>query len=512
MSIQVLAPHISCVCDSESFAAALAEGYKEIYIKTSKGTLKHHQLRGNNRFIRMAVDKIPGYEEPKIEPAMNFLPAGKIPRTLFDQIEAFFRKVIQVRGTALEAMIFILWNQEQGYHLFVPEQRVAAASVSFDPTSLPAGSTVVVNVHSHGHMNAFFSGTDNQNDSTLVQFSGVFGNFQKPEISTVWRFNYYLTKFECNENDIFEAVAKPAIEVPQDWMDKVNVPAPISRVGGHSNQGNVGSRAWDHLKPYQFQKKTGVQAIGTHVSSESTQGTPRSQKLVAEAKTLGNTDLAFAGFDPDPDSFEISEAGFPRTRMATPNFDPPKTPETAWKWDAARGSYRNVYGTSEANDEGVIHPLESDSESDINKEANDAFHRAMSKGELGLAQLVEDPSIYEVEDDPVGKSYTSGQQELELEAQILRALDEGSTEFGPICEEQRLQYEGICDRFGADVADAWWAIDEEMANLSGHDLLLSGLMADMFSLLDDDAKKDFFTDMFQNLPEDVQIKIQTNGL
>jgi hypothetical protein len=148
MTIEALVPHVSCICAPSEVDAALAEGYRELYILSTSGIFKHHQFRGENRFIRFKVDSIPGRAKPvEVKEELNFLPAGKVPFELYKQIEAFFREVSRLKSSQLEAMIFILWNPERGYHLFVPTQSVGAASVRFDPTELPSGSIIVIDVH-----------------------------------------------------------------------------------------------------------------------------------------------------------------------------------------------------------------------------------------------------------------------------------------------------------------------------------------------------------------------------
>ncbi len=150
--MHVLAPHISCVCGPTELQEVINQGYKEIYIVTSKGTFKHHILRGENRYVRVKVDSIPGYIEPKIEECMNFLPAGKVPYELYEQVLGFFRKVMEVKVAEVEAMIHVLYNKEQGYHLGVPPQTISKASVSYDWSYIPAGTSIVVDIHSHNTM------------------------------------------------------------------------------------------------------------------------------------------------------------------------------------------------------------------------------------------------------------------------------------------------------------------------------------------------------------------------
>lgn len=155
--MHILAPHISCVVnmplsegEPNEFDLALSQGFLEIYAITSEGIVKHHKLRGENRYVRVKVDRIPGYEPPRLPQAINFLPAGKIPKALFDQIVSFFYAVMKKNGEkALEAMAWICYNAEHGYHIVIPDQSISAASVRYDWNSLPAGTSIIVDIHSH---------------------------------------------------------------------------------------------------------------------------------------------------------------------------------------------------------------------------------------------------------------------------------------------------------------------------------------------------------------------------
>lgn len=239
--MHILAPSMSCICFPSEVQDAMAQGYKQIYVATTQGFFKHHILRGEGRYVRVKVDKVPGYEEPKIEEAMNFLPAGKVPYELYEQILAFFKKVMEVNTSEVEAMIHVLYNPEQGYHLGVPPQKISKASVSYDWNYVPAGTSIVVDIHSHNTMGAFFSGTDNRDDANNISYSGVFGKLKDAEPMTVWRFNYMDKKYEAKVSDIFDAPARPEVEVPAAWLDNVKVETyPSYYNGGYSNRGNVG--------------------------------------------------------------------------------------------------------------------------------------------------------------------------------------------------------------------------------------------------------------------------------
>lgn len=151
--MDIISQFISCVVTPNELQAAVDAGYTEIYVMTGdkdRPIVKHHKLRGQNRFVRLAVNSLPNnYKVTAISEEINFLPQGKIPVELFDQVVAFFKKVMEVKKSEVEAMIWVCWDAENGYHLVVPDQRVSKASASYDWSSLPTGKTIVCDIHSH---------------------------------------------------------------------------------------------------------------------------------------------------------------------------------------------------------------------------------------------------------------------------------------------------------------------------------------------------------------------------
>ena len=108
--MKILAPYISCVLDITDetldgvspLEQAVALGYSQIFIPCTKGYMKYHILRpgknGKRRYISLPVDKVPGLVLADIQPAVEFLPAGKIPMDLFEVVKGFFRQVIQKKA------------------------------------------------------------------------------------------------------------------------------------------------------------------------------------------------------------------------------------------------------------------------------------------------------------------------------------------------------------------------------------------------------------------------------
>jgi hypothetical protein len=144
---------VSCLVNPHELEEALKGFYSEIYINTPEGYLKHVKL-SQGRHVRVKVDKlptvvVPGVAAVKIDEELNFLPAGKIPYSYFEQIVHFFREVTRIKKTEFEAHAWILWTKERGYFISIPKQSVSKASVHFtyDDESLPPGSVIVVDLH-----------------------------------------------------------------------------------------------------------------------------------------------------------------------------------------------------------------------------------------------------------------------------------------------------------------------------------------------------------------------------
>jgi len=83
------------------------------------------------------------------------LPHGKIPRYLYDLALASF-----IANSDREQYMAVTW--EDRYHLRLPAQTRETSSVRYE--QLPR---VILDIHSHGYMRAFFSGTDDGDEQGL---------------------------------------------------------------------------------------------------------------------------------------------------------------------------------------------------------------------------------------------------------------------------------------------------------------------------------------------------------
>lgn len=127
------------------------------------------------------------------------LSAQKIPGSLFYEIFRFFRK-----NPCREAAAQIFYDDKRGaYELHFPKQHADACSVVFDRDMLLEEEKVLVmDVHSHGRMDAFFSSVDNHDEKGTRLFlvlgkidrempawklrAGIAGNYKELVLTDVF--------------------------------------------------------------------------------------------------------------------------------------------------------------------------------------------------------------------------------------------------------------------------------------------------------------------------------------
>lgn len=108
-------------------------------------------------------------EGPK--PGIN-LRCGPVPKAMLD------RFVQQARAaTPLETAAWIVWDAKAREFQYLPLSNisVSAGHVKFDRPRLPDGVHLVMDIHSHGELGAFFSPQDDADDADQLCLSAVVG-------------------------------------------------------------------------------------------------------------------------------------------------------------------------------------------------------------------------------------------------------------------------------------------------------------------------------------------------
>lgn len=237
-------PYFSCVVyTEEALKEAVEANLCEIYIFSTNGLFRRTQLT-HGRHVTVPCPALPaGAPQLKMpdtkQDVSSFFPAGKIPKTFLDQIVAFFKAVMKENnGVNLEAQAFVIWNPEMGYHIRIPEQTVSGSAVSYKWENFVGPNDVVVlDMHSHNNMSAFFSSTDDRDDNGNCTISGVVGKLSTT-CEMVFRFNLpgNMKITGLNIPDIFAAEGE-TFDVPKEWLDQVKR-EPVKSYTGYGNYGN----------------------------------------------------------------------------------------------------------------------------------------------------------------------------------------------------------------------------------------------------------------------------------
>lgn len=242
--------------------AYIIDNHGHIFLHRKLGAGGHVTLKAKDRPERLK-DIGTTFSE-----CINHLPGGKIPLDLFSQVCSFFKKVMKDKGydkstnmsaatgwrSSNEAMAHILWNNDtKKYEIGIPTQKVSTAAVDFSYDDVKENHVIVIDVHSHNNMGAFWSQRDDKEDAKGIWYSGVVGTIDKGP-TTNWRFSmngeFRSVKFEDIYDGTFDQVQFD-LEVPDAWMDKVSqytysstsLPARHWQDSGYQNKG-TGARSW----------------------------------------------------------------------------------------------------------------------------------------------------------------------------------------------------------------------------------------------------------------------------
>jgi PRTRC genetic system protein A len=89
----------------------------------------------------------------------------------------------------LECAAWVVWNEHTKEQRLLPMVATSATtgSVHFDRPRLAEGEHLLLDLHSHGRLDAFFSGQDDRDDRGEFKLSGVLGRLHR-EIGVVGKF------------------------------------------------------------------------------------------------------------------------------------------------------------------------------------------------------------------------------------------------------------------------------------------------------------------------------------
>ncbi|MCG8538494.1 MAG: hypothetical protein MJA82_00970 [Clostridia bacterium] len=149
----------------------------------------------------------------------------KIPFKILQQVITFFKSYCRelhnnsLSGT-YEAMCQIFWDKgKEEYFIYTPKQEVTSDSIKCERNNnLEKEHILILDIHSHNHMEASFSITDDM-DEKETRIYAVVGSMNKffPDISV--RVSCGGNFLNINTNKIFETPFN--VQYPDYWNDNV---------------------------------------------------------------------------------------------------------------------------------------------------------------------------------------------------------------------------------------------------------------------------------------------------
>ena len=179
------------------------------------------------------TDKIAGLDNIREGIQMSI---PKIPFSMLMQIISYFRAVNEKYKS--EAIVQIFWDRtKKQYFINPPDQEVSGAHVDFkrDPT-MEKDHLLVMDIHSHNTMGAFFSGTDD-GDEKETRFFGVIGKITDDWPEMKFRACVAGKAKDAGIAEIFDV----AEGFPVEWMSKIKEKKYTVTYFGNAYQGATGA-------------------------------------------------------------------------------------------------------------------------------------------------------------------------------------------------------------------------------------------------------------------------------
>ena len=192
-----------------------------VYVLQGDGVYERRKNRLGTFTTKIADVSVPGLNDD-FENGWE-LTVPMVPISLLGTAIAFFRKVYTTHKS--EAFVQFFYDEDtQEYLLHCPKQTVSGASVKFerDLEFETPSRILVMEIHSHGNMDAFFSGTDNH-DEKDDRFYGVVGKVTDFFPTMKLRLNMGSYSYEVEVDDIFDTDEEMyhAETFPIDWPEKI---------------------------------------------------------------------------------------------------------------------------------------------------------------------------------------------------------------------------------------------------------------------------------------------------
>nr|WP_314540050.1 PRTRC system protein A [uncultured Massilia sp.] len=149
-----------------------------LYLEVRRPWLHHIQQLCKHAAVAIPYGRI----EAKCE-----LDFGRI-STALPQMKEFAAKA--KADAPIEAAASLLWNhKEKAWRIVYPEivGKATPGSIKYQQVLLSEDESLAIDLHSHGHLAAFFSDTDDADDRGSVKIAAVFGDLDKDTPTVAFR-------------------------------------------------------------------------------------------------------------------------------------------------------------------------------------------------------------------------------------------------------------------------------------------------------------------------------------
>jgi hypothetical protein len=156
----------------------------------------------------------------------------KVKASTLEFIVGFFDRVYELHRS--EAIVLLLWDLDaQRYRIVVPEQEASVwqswsgtrspQDVRYTVPMLPPRHLLVGDIHSHGNMSAYASGTDEADEKYRDGVHAVVGHIrdEPPDFHLELAIDGY--RFGLQMDHLFEGYQRRRRFVPRQWLEKVKV-------------------------------------------------------------------------------------------------------------------------------------------------------------------------------------------------------------------------------------------------------------------------------------------------
>ncbi len=174
------------------------QGIAYDYILAGNGLLLQAQSRQLTARILIAPAIVRSL--PKLDEKLS-LRHGPIPAGCLTKIFTWFREDPDRERYA------VIRHERNGYEVAIPEQQGSRASLTYTPTADP-----VMEIHSHGSMNAYFSATDDQDEQGFHLY-GVIGNLNREPAALQIRTGIYGYFRETTGESVFQGPPPTGIRI-----------------------------------------------------------------------------------------------------------------------------------------------------------------------------------------------------------------------------------------------------------------------------------------------------------